>query len=162
MPYKAEEITWYFKVINNSLRSKFDTNLKDEGLTKVQFEVLMFIHQRTQEGIQVIQRDLENHFHISNPSVSTMITRLELKQFLAREEGETDRRKRYVVLTEKAVHLVEGMCHQIQESESVMLKGMSPEEIESGMTFLQHILFNLTGREVDEYDQNASKADQAV
>lgn len=159
MPYKAEEITWYFKVINNAVRSKFDTNLKDEGLTKVQFEVLMFIHQRTQEGKKVIQRDLESHFHISNPSVSTMITRLELKKFLAREEGETDRRKRYVVLTQKAIDLVEGMCHEIQESESVMLKGMSPEEVESGMTFLHHILLNLTGREADKYDQDAHTTD---
>ncbi len=152
MSCRAEEITWYLKVINHALRSKFDTILKDEGLTKVQFEVLLYIYEQTLKENRVIQRDIEDHFQISNPSVSTMITRLEAKNLLVRESGDTDRRKRYVVLTSKAMTLVEGMHRQVQEAEELMLVDMDPELLDQGMKFLKQMLHNLTSKEVAESD----------
>lgn len=152
MSCRAEEMTWYFKVINHALRSKFDIILKDEGLTKVQFEVLVYLYEQTLKRIDIIQRDIEDHFQISNPSVSTMITRLETKNLLAREAGDKDRRKRYVVLTPKAITLVESMHRQVQEAEDLMLADMDPELLEQGMKFLKLILHNLTGKEVADRD----------
>ena len=152
MSCRAEEMTWYFKVINQALRSKFDTILKDEGLTKVQFEVLVYVYEQTRKRIDVIQRDIEDHFQISNPSVSTMITRLETKNLLARELGDKDRRKRYVVLTPKAITLVESMHRQVQKAEDLMLADMDPELLDQGMKFLKQILHNLTSKEVIDRD----------
>ncbi len=152
MSCQAEEISWYFKVINNTLRSRFDTVLKEEGLTKVQFEVLIYIFEQTEKGIRVIQRDVETHFQISNPSVSTMITRLETKDLLARESGEKDRRKRYLLLTPKAQGLVKKMHQQIQEVQTVMLTDMDPELLKAGVAFLKQILCNLTNKEVVKGD----------
>ena len=152
MSCRAEKMTWYFKVINHALRSKFDTILKDEGLTKVQFEVLVYVYEQTIRKVDVIQRDIEDHFQISNPSVSTMITRLEAKNLMAREPGDKDRRKRYVVLTPKAKTLVESMHRQVQNAEDLMLTDMDPALLDQGMKFLEQILYNLTGKEVADRD----------
>lgn len=162
MQIEATRISWYFKVINNLIRYQLDNSLKDEDLTKVQYEVLLYVDNCTRRDSRVIQRDLENHFHISNPSVSNMISRLESKELIERiSEGE-DRRKRYLVLTPKADRLLNETYQSLRDFEAQMLEGFSPEELDAGVLFLQRILSNLTGKEDIDFDFNTCEADQTV
>ena len=49
----------------------------------------------------VIQKDIEEHFHISNPTVTGILNRLEQKGFIERKQSLKDKRVRTIVLTKK-------------------------------------------------------------
>lgn len=162
MKNEATSLGWYIKVINNLLRARMNEQFKDEDLTKVQFEVLLYLDTCSQKREKVIQRDLENHFHISNPSVSNMISRLEGKGLIERVSDGDDRRKRYVVLTAKARQVLDETHQSLQQFYAQILEGITQEELEAGLHFLQRILSNLNGREDLEFDFYTCKTDQAV
>lgn len=162
MHTEANEISWYFKVINNMIRRRINESLKSEDLTKVQFEVMLFLYQSEQSNQTVIQRDLENHFRISNPSVSNLISRLELKELVERTPDECDRRRRAVVLSSKGQKLLDSTHREIHAFESAMLEGFSKEELDEGLQFLRRILKNLTDKEEYTFDFNTCQTDQTV
>ncbi len=139
-------------VIHRTVRSRINAILKDADLTKPQMDVLMFLKRNEDENHRVIQRDLENYFQITNPTVSSMINRLEAKGLIERITDANDRRIRQIVLTSKAKDLLHRMNTTIKEAEQNMLEGISPQELEQGMHFLETILHNLQSKEEHKFD----------
>ncbi|UNT95677.1 MarR family winged helix-turn-helix transcriptional regulator [Allobaculum mucilyticum] len=159
MDEKIQRIGFYIKVIDNQIRSHFNRVLKSYSLTKAQFDTLMFLCRMQNDGILVNQRDLETFFRISNPTVSSMLTRLEAKNYIVRTTDPGDRRIRYIKVTPEAVELISNIEALIKASRDKMFEGVSREELEDGQRFLSHILFNLTGKEDNEIDFDFSKPD---
>ena len=159
MEDKTQRIGFFIKVINNQLRCHYNLVLKSYDLTKAQFDTLVFLKKMQEDGVEVNQRDLETFFHISNPTVSSMLNRLEAKDLIMRKPSKEDRRIRYVVITDKATELISGISSILSQSRERMFCGLTQEELEEGPKFLEHILFNLTGKEENEFDIDFIKAD---
>lgn len=95
-------VNFYFRTINNLMRKSLNRQLKDLDLTKSQLDILSYLaHQKE----PVIQRDIENFFHISNPTVTGLLNRLEQKGYIERKSCESDKRIRFIQLTEKELEL---------------------------------------------------------
>lgn len=153
---------FFIKVIHTTLDRYLNHYLKDLGLTKPQMDVLIYLHRSNGHGCPVSQKDLETYFHISNPSVSSMLDRLESKGLIRREPEPCDRRMRRIVATDKAELLTSEM-HEIRRyAEKVMFQGMDKEQIDQGMLFLQTILQNLSRKEDLCFDQNTDEADRRI
>ena len=73
--------------------------LKKYDLTKTQRDILGYLHFTDKNP--VIQKDIEEHFHISNPTVTGILNRLEQKGFIERKQSLKDKRVRTIVLTKK-------------------------------------------------------------
>ena len=71
--------------------------LKKYDLTKTQRDILGYLHFTDKNP--VIQKDIEEHFHISNPTVTGILNRLEQKGFIERKQSLKDKRVRTIVLT---------------------------------------------------------------
>lgn len=157
-----QDIGYCIKVINNQMKNYFNSTLKACDLTKAQFDTLIFLQHMKERGIIVNQRDLENYFHISNPTVSSLLRRLESKELVSRSTSEGDRRIRYVHITDQAVEQLDQMGTILCQSRNQLFTGLDDEELRQGQRFLRHILENLTGKEELEFDFNLSKTDQTV
>lgn len=159
MEESFQRIGFYIKVIENQLRTTFNSTLKAYDLTKPQFDMLIFLARYQDQGVPVSQRDLETLFHISNPTVSNMLRRMENKGLIVRTTCEHDRRIRYVRPTDKALSLICEVSSKLKEQRRHVFDGMSKEEIESCTNFLKHLLFNLTGKEENELDFDFNQPD---
>jgi DNA-binding MarR family transcriptional regulator len=136
-------IGYYVKVIHHVLEKQMNTFLKKLDLTKTQMDVLHYLARNSAAGKAVKQKDLETYFHISNPSVSVMVDRLEYKGLLLRIKDDTDRRIRYLEPTEKAYSLMEEMHQAAVQVESEMLKGISESDVDSTRSTLKQIMNNM-------------------
>lgn len=98
-----EELGYYVRRIDGQFAKHRRLVLRKYDLTSSQFDVLFWILKRRQrDNLDTIQKDIERYFHISNPSVSGIISRLEQKGFVERVRSEKDRRICHIRPTKKA------------------------------------------------------------
>ena len=94
-----DEIGFYLSLIKKKMDKHMNEGLKKYDLTKTQRDILGYLHFTDKNP--VIQKDIEEHFHISNPTVTGILNRLEQKGFIERKQSLKDKRVRTIVLTKK-------------------------------------------------------------
>ena len=117
------------------------THIKKYDLTKSQQDVLGYLHFTDKDP--VIQRDIEEHFHISNPTVTGILNRLEQKGFIERKLNQKDKRVRAIVLTQKEQDLHEDIVKQIQTMESRFGNVLGEEKKVQLLEILKELAENL-------------------
>lgn len=115
--------------------------LKKYDLTKSQRDVLGYLHFTDKEV--VIQKDIEEHFHISNPTVTGILNRLEQKGFIERKHDPKDKRVRTIVLTQKEQDLHEDTENQIRIMESKFSDALGEEKRKQLLEILKELAQNL-------------------
>ena len=91
----------------------------------------------------VIQKDIEEHFHISNPTVTGILNRLEQKGFIERKSNEKDKRVRTIVLTPKERSHYADVQEQIGILESKFDDILGEEKKEQLLSILKEISDNI-------------------
>lgn len=113
MSESERQLGYYFRRINGQFEKHRNHGLRQYDLTSSQFDVLFYLKRREKAGeLNTIQKDIEQYFHISNPSVSGIISRLEQKGYVERVRSETDRRTCYIRTTAKEKEIEKDLQHQ--------------------------------------------------
>ena len=94
-------------------------------LTAAQGHILSYLSHRTQPPCP---KDIEDAFHLSHPTVSGLLQRLEKKEFITIRPDAEDRRCKRIYLLPKGE-----ACHQqihaiIDRTEDSLVQGFTPEE----------------------------------
>ena len=111
-------------------------------LTAAQGHVLGFVaHADTPP----CPRDIEAAFHLSHPTVSGLLSRLEKKGFLEFRPDEQDRRCKRIYLLPKAVELNEALHKAIEANEAQLVQGFTPQEQAQFRDFLFRAIGNMGG-----------------
>ncbi len=145
-------------MIHRAIRHRINSCVKEYELTKPQMDMMIFIRNCEDAGAEVIQRDVEERFRISNPTVSNMISRLETKGLVERCASRKDRRIRVLHVTDKGVEMLDKVFETCQAAEDKMLAGLSEAELESGQNFLRKLLKNLSPKEENICDRHTRQA----
>ena len=132
----------YFKSISNALDRKFNRDLDQFDLTLSQASTLMFLHFNQDKEISQI--DIQNNFNLTNPTVTGILTRLELKGFICRTTSSSDGRRNIIRLTEKSAQLEQLLAQGIANAENQMTKGFTEEEKELLISLLGRVLVNIS------------------
>ena len=90
-------------------------------------------------------RDLEAEFHLTHPTVSGLLSRLEQKGFIQLRTDPEDRRCKRIYVLEKGMQCHDLMHRTIQENERRMIDGFTPEEKELFSDLLQRAIQNMGG-----------------
>lgn len=135
------EIGFYFSLIKKKMDKHMNEGLKKYDLTKSQQDVLGYLHFTDKDP--VIQRDIEEHFHISNPTVTGILNRLEQKGFIERKLNQKDKRVRAIVLTQKEQDLHEDIVKQIRTMESRFGNVLGDEKKVQLLKILKELAENL-------------------
>ena len=116
--------------------------MKKMDLTSSQGHIMAYLaHAKTPP----CPRDLEAEFHLTHPTVSGLLSRLEQKGFLELRTDPEDRRIKRIFVLEKGIQCHEVMHNTIQENELRMVEGFTPEEQELFLDFLQRAIRNMGG-----------------
>jgi DNA-binding MarR family transcriptional regulator len=88
-------------------------------------------------------RDIEEAFHMSHPTVSGLLSRLEKKGFIEFRPDEQDRRCKRIYILDKGWKCNELMYQTIMDNEKRMVQGFTEQEQELFSDFLERAIANM-------------------
>ena len=100
--------------------------LEKMDLTAAQGRLMAFIAHRGEQP--TCPKDLETELHLSHPTVSGLLSRLEQKGFVELLPDPEDRRSKRIVISRKGTACHERMHSVICEHENRIVRGFTPEE----------------------------------
>ncbi len=134
-------IGYYFKLISKSLESSFKKELLKNDITYQQFNILNYLFKNS--DIEVNQKMLENHFELSNATISGILKRLEIKELIIREKSSKDHRDKIIKLSDKGNKIkYEFLSNRIRNDE-ILLSGFSEKEKEELGNYLSRVKNNI-------------------
>ena len=117
-----------------------DNALQTMDLTGAQGHIMAYLaHTQTPP----CPRDLEAEFHLTHPTVSGLLSRLEQKGFIELRTDPEDRRCKRIYVLEKGQQCHELMHRTILENERRMVKDFTNEEQEMFKMFLERAIRNM-------------------
>lgn len=120
---------------------------KEHGLSIPQYLCLNYLSE--QEDFRSTSKDIGLHLNLNPSTVTGIISRLELKGFLAKLPNQGDRRSVYIYLTalgEKAIKAIPGILHEKLVDK---LKKLPEEELQNLQDSLSRLVQFM---EVEDFD----------
>lgn len=121
-----------FKKIGHLIHLMMEREAKKRGLEFIagpQGQVLIFLSHREKEGKVTLIRDVEQELHISKSVTSNLIKRMEKNGFIYLEPSPTDKRAKYVYLTDSVKDKLNDMKQFFEEVDQDMMTGVSEEDL---------------------------------
>ncbi len=114
--------------------------LEEMELTSAQGHIMGYLSHR---DTPPCPRDIEEAFHLSHPTVSGLLSRLEKKGFITLRSDENDRRCKRIFVLPKGLECHERMRETIRTIETRMVSGFTPEEQTQFSAFLDRAIRNM-------------------
>ena len=114
------------RYLNNRITQYMDQQFLALDLTSTQSFLLHHLSLHEQEA--VYPKDLEKRFHLTHPTVSGVLQRLEAKNFIIIEPDKADRRCKRIRLTDRARRCDEAVGQAFETLEQRMCAGMTEAE----------------------------------
>ncbi|WP_295587538.1 MarR family winged helix-turn-helix transcriptional regulator [uncultured Oscillibacter sp.] len=121
-------------------RSRLEARLSQYDVTPTQTHVLVYLFHH---GGQAPQCQLTAFLKVKPSTANGILDRLEEKGMVKRSVSGTDARRRFITLTEKGKEQQALFRKSFQAAEERMLRGISPEEVETFRSLLGRIIHNL-------------------
>ena len=116
--------------------------LEEMDLTSSQGQIMAFLHH---QKTPPCPKDIEEAFHLSHPTVSGLLSRLEKKGFVELRTDETDRRCKRIYMLSKGTECHQRMHETIRTMEQRLVTGFSQEEKALFGEFLDRAIANMGG-----------------
>ncbi|MBQ2927749.1 MAG: MarR family transcriptional regulator [Oscillospiraceae bacterium] len=116
--------------------------LETMELTAAQGHIMGYLAHQEQPPCP---RDVEKEFHLSHPTVSGLLSRLEQKGFIELRTDPDDRRCKRIYILPKGKECHDLMHQTILSNERRIVEGFSPEEQELFGALLQRAIQNMGG-----------------
>lgn len=137
---EAGHIGYLIKSINDKLKVNADNDLKMHRLTLAQSRVLAFLNTK---GDTATQKEIEDFLEVSHPTVVGIVSRMEQNGHIMTWLDPANKRNKMVQLTANAKRIGKDMESIIDAQETLMLRGLTPEQITNLQQMLQLIYQNL-------------------
>lgn len=139
-----------FAEINNLIHrhiqkhSFCDASQCDEksGLSHSSACIIAYLYDHN--DVDTFQRDLEKEFNVRRSTMSKILTLLEQKDYIKREEVCADRRLKKIVLTQKATLVADEIKQRRNKLENIMADSLTQEELTAFYKICEKIKNNLS------------------
>ena len=111
-----------------------------------QGQALRFLSHREKEGKVTLIRDVEQELHITKSVTSNLIKRMEKNGFIYLEASPTDKRAKYVYLTDSVKANLNDMKQFFEEVEQSLVAGVSEEELSTFFKVMHQFYENMKKR----------------
>lgn len=127
--------------IRNAIVNRANHIAGEYGFTLRQFLVVSYIDRHA--GEVVTQKTLEDHMHLSNPTITVLIQNMMKKGLIHRVKVPEDGRKYQLLLTAKAKENCDQCCTAMLKDDELIYTGVTEEEKQQLLSILQKLESNL-------------------
>ena len=131
-----------FAILQKTMRLQMDDYVRDLGLTGTQFGVLGALGRIEHKGGEVTQKALEEAAHVTHPTMTELLKKLEKKGFITCRTSEKDHRCKVIASTEKARALHQAIGEFDERVFAELCRGVSAEEVETLLRITDVMLEN--------------------
>ena len=124
-----------FDKFSNQLLTPYD-------LTGSQFKILMVLYRSPAGSVR--QADIETRFSMTNPTVTGLVQKLEMKDLVKRMPHPEDKRSKVLVLTERAMGMKEELLALADSLEQQMTQNLTAAECDQLASLLIKMLRQTT------------------
>lgn len=135
-----DKIGFLIKQVHILQEQRLNKKFERFGLTGAQTFTLVNLFKARERNEKLNQKDLERILDISNPTVTGILNRLEVKGLIKRVPCIHDARIKYIEVTKKAIALDKEIRKTFEESEYELVSSLSLEEIDRLGEYLVKIL----------------------
>ncbi len=139
MPYHYGPL---LRMLHSSIDQSITQAVESMDLTASQGHIIGFL---AAQETPPTPRDLEEVFHLSHPTVSGLLSRMEKKGFITFRPDEKDRRCKRILLLPKGQECSANLYQSILRSEEQLVAGFTPEEQELFRIYLKRAISNMNG-----------------
>ena len=132
--------------ISNRLRRRSKAAQESIGISGAQGNILDYILVESEKH-NVYQKEIEKEFDLRPSTATEVLKHLEEEELIVRVPDEEDGRLKKIVFTEKAKAIRSALRSEIEQSEEVLLRGISREEQAVFMKITAKMLENLEEEE---------------
>ena len=130
------------RILHWCTHQSMDNALETMELTAAQGHVMAYLAHAQNPPCP---RDVEAEFHLTHPTVSGLLSRLDQKGFFELKTDPEDRRCKRIYVLEKGIKCHEVMHQTILANEQRMTEGFTEEEREIFSDLLQRAIRNMGG-----------------
>lgn len=140
-----------FSIIGRCFKRELDERIRTFGLTGVQFGVLNALSHLERSGAaEINQRDLEQLVHVTHPTMTEIIKRLEKSGYLLCRRSEHDRRSKCI----RSTALARELFLELKEADSAvyarLCRGLDERQMADLIAITDVILSNAFSLEGDD------------
>lgn len=142
--------------ISNRLRRRSRAIQETIGISGAQGNILNYILVESQNR-SVYQKDIEEEFGLRPSTATEALKSLEKNELIRRESDPEDGRYKKIVFTEKAEKIEVVLRSEIEESEMILLRGVTEKEQQEFLRIAEKMLQNLDKFAVAETKKSADQ-----
>ena len=135
--------------ISNRLRNRSQEVHTQLGIGSAQGKILNYVLVES-EAHSVYQKDLEREFGLRPSTVTEMLNALEQKKLIQRVSDEWDGRYKKIVFTEKGRSMKDRIRQEVEETEHLLLQGITEQEKQEFLRIAGKMLQNLEAERTNE------------
>lgn len=135
------------RMLHRCINQSVTNALEAMDLTAAQGHIMGYLAHHTTPPCP---RDIEEAFHLSHPTVSGLLSRMEKKGFIALRTDDRDRRCKRIYVLPKGKECHEVIQKTIQCNEKRIVKGFTPEEQAQFASLLERAISNM-GESPDDH-----------
>ncbi|HWP95640.1 MAG TPA: MarR family transcriptional regulator [Syntrophomonadaceae bacterium] len=136
-----DDIFPWIKIISDCVEKAANQHFKQLNLTLSQARILIYLRER--KGEKTSQKDIEDYFEVTHPTVSGILKRLENKGFITSEFDSEDKRVKIIYLTENDAAIYNGMDDFKKTTEQKLLQGLTDVQIQELKSLLKSVYENI-------------------
>lgn len=145
--------------ISNRLRRRSRAIQEIIGISGAQGNILNYILVESQNR-SVYQKDIEEEFGLRPSTATEALKSLEKNELIRREPDPEDGRYKKIVFTEKAEQIEVVLRSEIEESEAILLWGVTEKEQQEFLRIAEKMLQNLDTFPANTVKKNADRKKQ--
>lgn len=145
--------------ISNRLRRRSRAIQETIGISGAQGNILNYILVESQNR-SVYQKDIEEEFGLRPSTATEALKSLEKNELIRREPDPEDGRYKKIVFTEKAEQIEVVLRSEIEESEAILLRGVTEKEQQEFLRIAKKMLQNLDTFPANTVKKNADRKKQ--
>ena len=130
-----------FKLLVYTLDKSKNRVFKKLGITSSQADILLYLLLNKEK--EIYQKNIENQFRLSNPTVNGIVDRLESKKLIFREKIEKDKRLTLIRITPQSLKLEKNIVDSLIKFNENIMKEITENEIHIFEQVINKMLENI-------------------
>lgn len=146
---EKKDVGKYLQMLSRQIKRRMDKSVSEYEITGKQVSILLYIYEESKKR-DVYAKDIEVAFDMRRASVTGILQLMEKNGIIKREENNQDARLKKLILTTKAKEVRNKLKKEIIQVEKILTKDISKKDLETFITIMQKMSFNLCQEEKEE------------